>query len=434
MKRLRLLVLLFTIAAFISVAPIHGQASVTLHVMHWTPDMVKGGDPTEKTAWWDKITSGFESAHPGVTIESNFVPFAQYLPTLTADAAGNQLPDVFFGHVIVAQLGRAGQVVNYRDLPGFDDAYFKRFFPGPVRQFTFDKGAVYALPWTAQIFGLFVNDKIMSQLGLQPPNTWDELIAMAPKIKAAGFTPLAWGNKAGNVGPDFVLPLITQYGGDVYALDDLTDPKVSWNSKPVVDALTLLDKLTKAGVFLDGINGIDENTGWQIAFQGKAAMLYTGSWVPNTIDTQAPADFAQNYSVHKVPAVTADGVHWSGDGSGEGWAVNAKSPNKDMAIEFVKYLESDEVQTIHTAGAQNMPPLPSALSQLTNAKVKEMAGWATTDGTDHILFGNGDWDAVSNVVTSILDGSMTPEAGAAKIQADIMATRAKSAPAATQAK
>ncbi len=37
--------------------------------------------------------------------------------------------------------------------------------------------------------------------------------------------------------PDFLRTLIAQYGGDVYALDDLTKPGLSWDSKPVVDAL-----------------------------------------------------------------------------------------------------------------------------------------------------------------------------------------------------
>jgi hypothetical protein len=55
-----------------------------------------------------------------------------------------------------------------------------------------------------------------------------------------------------------------------------------------------------------------------------------------------------------------------------------------------------------------------------------MAGWLETDGADHILFGQGSWDAVSNVCSAILDGSMTPEDGAAQIQADVMATRSRS--------
>ena len=389
----------------------------TIHVMSWEPQQVDG------TAWWDKITQGFEAAHPGVKIESNFVTFNQYLTTLAAMTAGNSLPDVFYGHVKAAELGRAGLAVNYKDV--FDDAFFKQFYPGPLRQFTFDKSAVYALPWTAQIFGIFANDRIMKELGLKVPETWDELIAMTPKIKSAGYTPLAWGNLAHNVCPDFFLPLVTQYGGDVYALDDLTAPGVSWDSKPVVDALTLLQKLAKAGVFLDGINGIDERPAWQIAYQGKAAMLYTGSWAPAIFEQEAPKDWLDNYSVHKVPTVKAGDVHFTGDGSGEGWVVNAKSPNKDITVQFVKYMFQPQVYADHIAGLGGFPALPSALDQVKNPKVQEMVTWMKTDGSDHILFGAGSWDAVSNVCQGILDGSIEPAAGAKQIQADITATRAK---------
>ncbi len=405
------------VTLFMLVLSIASGYAQTLTVMHWNQAMVKG------TAWWDEITSGFEAAHPGVTIESNFVTFNQYLPTLTSMSAGDQLPDVFFGHVMAAQLGRAGLAINYKDV--FDDAYFERFFPGPIRQFTFDDGAVYALPWSAQIFGIFVNDKIMSDLGLEVPETWDQLIEMAPTMKAAGYIPLVWGNKAGNVCPDFFLPLVTQYGGDVYALDDLTAEDVSWNSEPVTNALALLDQLTKAGVFVDGINGIDEDQGKQIFYQEQAAMLYSGSWMPPTIDELASEEVAQNYSVHKVPALTADDIHWTGDGSGEGWVVSANSPNKDLALEFVEYVLSDEVYAIHTEGSQDFPSLPSVVDKVTHPKVGEMMDWMNTDGTDHILFGQGSWDAVSNVCQSILDGSTTPEEGAAKIQADVEATRGR---------
>lgn len=407
-------------AAFMTVASLGGAAhaeDTVIHVMSWEPAQVAG------TPWWDKITKGFEEKHPGVTIETNFVPFNQYLTTLAAMTAGNSLPDLFYGHVKAAELGRAGLGVNYKDV--VDDAFLKEFYPGPLRQFTFDDGAVYALPWTAQIFGIFANDRVMKELGLTVPNTWDELIAMTPKIREAGLTPVAFGNLAKNVCPDFLLPLIAQYGGDVYALDDLTKPGLSWDSQPVVDALALLQRLAKAGVFLDGVNGIDERPAWQIAYQGRAAMLYTGSWAPAVFDAEATQDWIDNYSVHKVPAVTADGVHYTGDGSGEGWVVNAKSPAKDITLEFVKYIFSPEVYDDHIAGLGGFPAMPSALDQVTNPKVQEMVTWMDTDGANHILFGVGSWDAVSNVCQSILDGSIEPAAGAAQIQADVLATRAQ---------
>jgi raffinose/stachyose/melibiose transport system substrate-binding protein len=413
----------YSIAAaglFLAAATFGGSAhadDTVIHVMHWEATQVAG------TPWWDKITQGFEATHPGVKIETNFVPFNQYLTTLAAMTAGNSLPEIFYGHVKSAELGRAGLAVNYKTT--FDDAFLKQFYPGPLRQFTFDDGAIYGLPWTAQIFGLFANDRIMKELGLTPPNTWDELIAMAPKIREAGLTPIAFGNLAHNVCPDFFLPLVAQYGGDVYALDDLTKPGLSWDSKPVVDALALLQKLAKAGVFLDGVNGIDERPAWQIAYQGKAAMLYTGSWAPAVFAAEGTDDWIKNYSVHKIPAVTADGVHFTGDGSGEGWVVNAKSPAKDVALEFVKYMFSPEVYDDHIAGLGGFPAMPSALDQVKDPKVQEMVSWVGTDGADHILFGAGSWDAVSNVCQGILDGSIEPADGAKQIQADVTATRAK---------
>src|SRR5262249_45415052 len=142
--RMRLSFALAATTALMLMTGTAALADTTLKVMSWEPMQVDG------TEWWDKITHGFEAAHPGVKIETNFVTFNQYLTTLAAMTAGGSLPDIFYGHVKAAELGRAGLAVNNKTV--FDDAFFKQFYPGPLKQFTFDKGAVYALPWTAQIF------------------------------------------------------------------------------------------------------------------------------------------------------------------------------------------------------------------------------------------------------------------------------------------
>ena len=391
------------------------QAETTLHVMSWQSAYVAGTD------YWDKTVAGFEAENPGVKVESNFVAFSQYLPTLTAMIASDSLPDVFNGGTKTGELGRSGHLVNYKDV--FDDAFFARFFKGPLRQYTFDDKP-YALADMAQDFGVFANDRIMKEVGLSVPNTWDELIADVPKLKAAGYIPLAWGNLTRNTCPDFFLPLVAQYGGDVYALDDHTAAGLSWDSKPVIDGLALLQRLAKSGVFPDGINGIDDSQGQQLAYQGKAAMLYGGSWTPGIFAQNGSKDWLDNYSVHKVPAVTADGVHYTGDGAGEAWAVNAQSPNKDLAVKFVEYIFRPDVYNLRAKGLQSFPALQSAVDQIDNPKVRTMISWIATDSADHILFGPGSWDAVSNVCQSALDGTITPEEGAKKIEADVMAARA----------
>jgi ABC-type glycerol-3-phosphate transport system substrate-binding protein len=403
------------LAPTVGATPAAPAATITLKIMHWNNLMA------DQAAWWTKIRHGFEAQHPGVTIENEYVPFDQYLTTLESDAAANTLPDVFYAHVKAAELGRSGHSIDFKTI--FPASFFKQFETGALQQFTFD-GKVYALPWDAQVFGLFVNDTIMGKLHLQPPQTWNDLIAMAPKIRAAGYTPLAFGTSDGGC-PDFYLPLITQEGGNVYALDDLSQKGVTWNSPPVIKAFILLQQLAQAHVFLNGLNAITASQGEVIAYQGKAAMLFDGSF---SIPLQnAPSSFANHYSLAKIPALTPGARHWAGDGSGDGLAVNAHSPNEQLAIAFIKYLFSPAIYREFIKATQSFPSIPSAVNQVTDPNVRIMLGWVQEgDGTDHILFGNGSNDAVNSACQSVLTGSLSPQQAAAQIQKDVLATRSHS--------
>ena len=152
-------------------------------------------------------------------------------------------------------------------------------------------------------------------------------------------------------------------------------------------------------------------------------MFYGGSWNPGIFANDGSEDWLENLSVHKVPALTADSVHYTGDGAGEAWAVNANSPNKDLALKFVEYIFRPHVYNIRAKGLQSFPALASAVDQIDNPIVRTMIPWMETDSANHILFGPGSWDAVSNVCQSILDGSITPEDGARKIEEDVLAAR-----------
>ena len=86
-------------------------------------------------------------------------------------------------------------------------------------------------------------------------------------------------------------------------------------------------------------------------------------------------DWLDNYSVHKVPAVTPDGVHYTGDGAGEAWSVSAKSPNKDLALKFIAYIFRPDVYNWRAKGLQSFPALTSAVDQIDNPKVRTMIPW-----------------------------------------------------------
>ncbi|MCJ7703849.1 MAG: extracellular solute-binding protein [Anaerolineales bacterium] len=390
---------------------------VTLTIQHWQPSLVE-----ENAPWWDEILRGFEAENPGVTVVNNFVPFGDYLTTLETQLAGDQLPDVFYGHVKAAEIGKAGKSIDLRT--AFDQEFIDTFYAGPLSQFDFpnDEGGtnMYALPMDAQLFAFFVNPALMNELGLDAPVTWDDLIAMAPAIRDAGYVPLAWGNQAQNVCVDFILPIIQQYGGNVLGMDISGD---GWDSEETVNAFQLLSDLVDAGVLVDGINAVSEEQGRELAFHGRAVMLYGPNSNVGVISSDAPDEYASTYEIVKVPALTADGNHWTGDGSGNGWVV-ANGENQDLGVKFLEYFYSDAVYDKFITNSKRMPANSTSLDAIENENVKLMASWLD-DGADHILFGQGTWDAVANACQSVLDGSLTPEDAAGQVQADINATRGR---------
>ena len=113
--------------------------------------------------------------------------------------------------------------VNYalrhaiEDLRQFDDldAVLEDFYPSAYAAFNFD-GGIYALPETQLCSVLFYRSDILADYGLEPPETWDELIAMLPTIQGANLS-------VGIPYPDIVAPnlatyyaMLYQQGGAIY--------------------------------------------------------------------------------------------------------------------------------------------------------------------------------------------------------------------------
>lgn len=116
------------------------------------------------------------------------------------------------------------------DLTQFDDLdeVLKSYSPSSYEQYGLD-GSLYALPETQQFAVMFYRTDIMEELGLEIPQTWQELIELLPTIQgnnmsvglpsAAGSSANAAQSTALNSNmPDLSMyfSLLYQYGGDLY--------------------------------------------------------------------------------------------------------------------------------------------------------------------------------------------------------------------------
>lgn len=130
------------------------------------------------------------------------------------------------GPDVVLSVG-ADQPVNYalrgasEDLTQFEgyEEVLGRFKESAYRAYQYN-GGLYAIPETQTYNVMFYRKDILEQLGLEIPNTWDELIALLPTIQGNNLT-VGFPSPTNATLPDLSLyyTLLYQAGGEVY--DDI---------------------------------------------------------------------------------------------------------------------------------------------------------------------------------------------------------------------
>jgi glucose/mannose transport system substrate-binding protein len=145
-----------------------------------------------------------------------------------------------------------------------------------VKNMSYD-GHVIAVP--VDLHGAnyqFYSVKIFNELKLQPPKTWDEFFAMAPKIKAAGYIPLAYGANAQQVDWLFEALLAGVGGKDLYDKVWVAHDAKAAGSAEMVQVFDMMGKLRQY------VDAGSPNRKWNdtlaLVENDKAALMILGDW------------------------------------------------------------------------------------------------------------------------------------------------------------
>jgi ABC-type glycerol-3-phosphate transport system substrate-binding protein len=124
----------------------------------------------------------FEAAHPGVTVNTQYVSWTHVDEKLTISFAGGVAPDVFqVGAEYVGGLAYRGMAEPLDDRIadwGEADDYFPASWNTCVYQ-----GAVYGLPYLSAPRVLVYRKDLLRRAGFErPPDTWEELAEVAQRL------------------------------------------------------------------------------------------------------------------------------------------------------------------------------------------------------------------------------------------------------------
>lgn len=204
-------------------------------------------------------------------------------------------------------------------------------------------GKIYGVPQTFQAYVIYYNTDIFAECGLEAPDTWDELMNVAKVLRENGYNTISAGFSEAWVYDLLNNPYFTSYNNENLKIQlDLESGNANWTDENVRSVFEDIKALGENGVFIDGVQGTSYDASIALFAQEGAAMLCTGSWDINPIRTQNPdinfGFFVMPNSKDYCPMTTA---------LGQSYAINADSPNADVAMKFLEFLYSPEIAQLY---------------------------------------------------------------------------------------
>jgi raffinose/stachyose/melibiose transport system substrate-binding protein len=401
------------------------QEQVTLSIMYnWTTPNVDNGIYKERI-------KKFQEEHPNIKIEAEDVQSAQYRTKLRTLAAGKKMPDLFvlYPGVDMDPLVSAGVLMPIDEIM---DNWKGMFSDDALAGYRVD-GKQYAVPAKSTYVDIvYYNKELLAKVGYTEfPKTYADLIDLIKKLKAAGITPLALGNKERwPLQSSWMSAIADRFTGSDF-LYKVNKGEAKYTDPEFVKALGVIEEFTNLDAFNPDMNTMDVVQVQDYFMQGKAAIHITSSTIDAKFRHQNPQ--GDNIGIALFPAVeggkgdpkkTAGVVQY-----GIGASSELKGAKKEAAFEFLKYFFSKELyQTLMSNGI--IVPAKVEPPEGTSKYLKEMIE-LTNKGTAPVF------DAVAlipvkDVIENGLQAITTKQKTAEQVAKEMQAAQEKAA--ASQAK
>jgi lactose/L-arabinose transport system substrate-binding protein len=317
----KILTALLTLAMLVGVAGLATAQAKKVTVWCW--------DPNFNGASMKAAAAVYNTAHPDVTIEIVDIP-QQIESKIEAglQAGGKGLPDIalFQDYIIEKFLQNYPQAFVDLKAAGVDYSQFAAYKVGPM---TLGKG-IYGIPFDTGSTGLWLRTDYIKAAGLKPEAyqknmKWSDVIKLGEIVKAKTGKPLI-AYQSDNF--DMLRIIVQSTGGQFFK----PDGSLNLRSEVFKKSLAVFKELNDKGLlylaegwsnWIDSINN------------DQAAGFLNAIWMVGTIKSKP--ENKGKWMV--VPTPLIEGVPGAANASNNGgssWYVFNSSPNKALAIDFLK--------------------------------------------------------------------------------------------------
>jgi raffinose/stachyose/melibiose transport system substrate-binding protein len=235
------------------------------------------GEPIRRTA-----VERFNRANPNSKITATFFQNDAYKQKIKTAIGAGQAPTMIWGWGGggLKSYVEAGQVEDLTDWFAQQPAVKDKVFASSFGAATVN-GKIYAMPIeTVQPIILYYNKKVFDKVGVQPPQSYGDILALLPKFNKAGIAPFSLGGQSRWTNMMWLEFLLDRQAGPDVFNRVFAGEKNAWSDPAVLEMLNKVQGLVRANAFEKGFSSVtaDSNADQALLYTGKAAMMVHGSW------------------------------------------------------------------------------------------------------------------------------------------------------------
>jgi raffinose/stachyose/melibiose transport system substrate-binding protein len=372
----------------------------------------------DKSLWETVLIPAFQKGNPGIEVKFSPTAPTEYDSSLSARLAGGTAGDLIACRPfdVALSLYRKGHLDRIEAMAGM-----RNFRPVALAAWSTDDGKeTFCMPVASVIHGFLYNKKVFRRLGLAPPRTEDEFLAVLEAVRKEGVVaPLALGTADQwessqivftNIGPNY------WHGEEgrkalIEGRAKFTDPQF----------LGVFEYEARLGAYLSrGASAQTYGDSQNLFALGRAAIYPAGSWEISYFN-QAAAGL--ELGVFPPPVKKAGDKCFISDHTDMGMGLNRTSKNKADAQKFLQWMASQEFADLYTNRVTGFFSLSTHLMSVRDPLARQMLEWrtscASTIRLNSQILNRGQppmENELWNVNSQVLNGRMSPKDAATRLQ------------------
>ena len=292
-----------------------------------------------------EIANRYMAEHPNVTIEFISMPATEVSKRIVTQAASNDLPDMFFvPNDFMSQLYDLEITADLESLLG------EEYLAGYNQKLLADSkinGKMMTVPVYASPYAVIYRTDWFEELGLTPPETWDEFLEVSRKLTrdtdgdgAIDKWAFSMVGSRDNSGEQRFILISKSFGAD----EIYQDNSGSWATDITTDnfknALAYFtDLYVKEAVVPPGPVEVDYSTSMELFTGEQTGMILSGPHSLGFITKQNPSLEGKLGSFVIPKAESGEHVSISGIG---GYTITESCEHKDVAVDYLKFFTNAE--------------------------------------------------------------------------------------------